>query len=212
MNRAMRLGSVFFIAALLLASLEFAASSTRAGNDGRGHDRDDDKKTSKFDKIIGRNARVLLEEGRRIFRFDTFGDEAFWGDTLRLHEAIAGAKNGGVGPGVSPRTALAVGLKVDSDALPKSLIAALKNGQVNLDDPATTLALLKLNAVRFVSLHSGRFPGAGNRQAVGWLAQPRLERGRHRQPGAKSATANGFAGSGRCHRPPRPGHLGAGQV
>ncbi len=147
MNRAMRLGSVFFIAALLLASLEFAASSTRAGNDGRGHDRDDDKKTSKFDKIIGRNARVLLEEGRRIFRFDTFGDEAFWGDTLRLHEAIAGAKNGGVGPGVSPRTALAVGLKVDSDALPKSLIAALKNGQVNLDDPATTLALLKLNAV-----------------------------------------------------------------
>lgn len=147
MNRAMRLGSVFFIAALLFASLEFTASSTRAGSDGRDNDRDDDKKNSKFDKVIAKNARVLLEEGRRIFRFDTFGDEAFWGDTLQLHKAIAGAKNGGVGPGVSPRTALAVGLKVDSEALPQSLIAALKKGQVNLDDPATTLALLKLNAV-----------------------------------------------------------------
>lgn len=147
MNRAMRLGSVFFIAALLFASLEFAASRVRAGGDGRADDRDNDKKSSKFDQVIRENARVLMDEGRRIFRFDTFGDQAFWGDTLQLHTAIAGAQNGGVGPGVSPRTALAVGLKVDSEALPKSLIAALKHGRVNLDDPATTLALLKLNAV-----------------------------------------------------------------
>jgi hypothetical protein len=48
---------------------------------------------------------------RKTFRFDTFGDEAFWGDTLKLHRAIAGSKLGGVGPGVSPRTALSVGLK-----------------------------------------------------------------------------------------------------
>jgi hypothetical protein len=93
------------------------------------------------------NALRMLNEGREIFRFDTFGDEAFWGDTLKLHQAIAGSKLGGVGGGVSPKTALAVGLKVDMDALPKELVKNLKAGKVNLDDPATTLALLKLNSV-----------------------------------------------------------------
>jgi hypothetical protein len=93
------------------------------------------------------DARALLVEGQRIFRFDTFGDEAFWGDTLQLHKAIIGAKNGGVGGGVSPKTALAVGLKVDVDALPNSLRKAIADGKVDLDDPATTIALLKLNAV-----------------------------------------------------------------
>ncbi|MGE5808577.1 MAG: hypothetical protein ACM32I_05590, partial [Nitrospirota bacterium] len=89
----------------------------------------------------------MVEEGRQVFRFDTFGDEAFWGDALKLHQAIAGSKLGGVGGGVSPKTALAVGLKVDMDALPKELVESLKAGKVNLDDPATTLALLKLNSV-----------------------------------------------------------------
>jgi len=89
----------------------------------------------------------LLMEGRRTFRFDTFGDETFWGDTLRLHEAIAGSALGGVGPGVSPRTALAVGLKVDVAALPRTLVEDLRAGRVDLDSPATTVALLKLNAV-----------------------------------------------------------------
>ncbi|HLO31760.1 MAG TPA: hypothetical protein VK249_21585 [Anaerolineales bacterium] len=89
----------------------------------------------------------LIAEGRHIFRFDTFGDEDFWGGALKLHQAIEGAQFGGVGPGVSPATALAVGLKVDVTALPKSLQSQLKKGQVNLDDPAVTLALLKLNAV-----------------------------------------------------------------
>ena len=92
-------------------------------------------------------ATRLFEQGKNIFRFDTFGDEAFWGGTLRLHQAIEGAKLGGVGPGVSPKTALAVGLKVDAQALPASLEQALAAGKVDLDDPATTLALLKLNAV-----------------------------------------------------------------
>ncbi|HEY6175649.1 MAG TPA: hypothetical protein VIX73_14420 [Kofleriaceae bacterium] len=81
------------------------------------------------------------------FRYDTFGDEAFWGGTLQLHQAIAGAANGGVGNGVSPRTALAVGLKVDVDALPRSLRDALRDGKVDLDDPASTLALLRTGAV-----------------------------------------------------------------
>lgn len=110
------------------------------------------------------NAAALLEEGRRTFREDTFGDEAFWGGTLRLHEAIAGADLGGVGPGVSPRTALAVGLKVDAEALPASLRAQLRRGEVDLDDPATTLALLELGAVVGVT---GFFDGQGRLSAVG---------------------------------------------
>jgi len=93
------------------------------------------------------NAVQKVQQGEQIFRFDTFGDETFWGDTLKLHQAIEGAKFGGVGPGVSPRTALAVGLKVDSDALPYSIVRGLKKGQGNLDDPGVTLALLKLDAV-----------------------------------------------------------------
>src|SRR5262249_18937413 len=100
-----------------------------------------------FDAEIASHAKALLEEGKKAFRFDTFGSEAFWGDALQLHKAIAGEKHGGVGPGVSPKTALSVGLKVDADALPESLKAQLAAGKVDLDDPATTIALLKLNAV-----------------------------------------------------------------
>jgi mono/diheme cytochrome c family protein len=109
-------------------------------------------------------AQQLFDQGRQIFRFDTFGDEAFWGDSLQLHQAIKGEALGGVGPGVSPKTALAVGLKVDSAALPESLKQALAAGQVNLDDPATTLALLKLNAV--VGL-KGFFEQDGTLRSVG---------------------------------------------
>jgi len=103
--------------------------------------------TRTFDAEIARHAQRMFEEGRQTFRYDTFGSEAFWGDALQLHTAIAGSKNGGVGPGVSPKTALSVGLKVDADALPAALKNQLKAGKVNLDDPATTIALLKLNAV-----------------------------------------------------------------
>ncbi len=103
--------------------------------------------SSGFDAVIAQNSQRMLERGRQIFRFDTFGDEAFWGDTLKLHQAIQGSKLGGVGQGVSPKTALSVGLKVDMDMLPADLVSQIKAGQVNLDDPATTLALLKLNAV-----------------------------------------------------------------
>src|ERR1043166_1256490 len=106
----------------------------------------------------------MLDEGKQTFRYDTFGDEAFWTDALQLNRALAGAKLGGVGPGVSPKTALAVGLKVDSDALPEPLIAKLKQGRVDLDDPATTAALLKLNAVVGVK---GTFKSDGTLQSVG---------------------------------------------
>ena len=100
-----------------------------------------------FDAEIARHVQTMVDEGRKAFRYDTFGSESFWGDTLQLHKAIAGEGNGGVGPGVSPKTALSVGLKVDSDALPDALKKQLAAGKVNVDDPATTVALLKLNAV-----------------------------------------------------------------
>jgi len=96
---------------------------------------------------VWQNAAKQLAEGRNTFRFATFGDEEFWGGALRLHEAIAGGANGGVGPGLSPEAALGLGLKVDVRALPDSLIAQLKAGEVKLDDPAVTVALLSLNAV-----------------------------------------------------------------
>ena len=105
------------------------------------------EKLTNFDAQIVENANDFLAEGRETFRFDTFGDEVFWGGALQLHQAIKGAALGGVGPGVSPSTALSLGLKVDVDALPQPLINKLKQGKVNLDDPATTVALLKLNAV-----------------------------------------------------------------
>src|SRR5215204_4734161 len=103
-------------------------------------------KAKKTDTVVA-DATQTLVQGRGIFRFDTFGDEAFWGDALRLHDAIQGAAFGGVGPGVSPRAALQLGLKVDSDALPKTMVKQLRQGRVDLDSPATTLALLKADSV-----------------------------------------------------------------
>jgi mono/diheme cytochrome c family protein len=81
----------------------------------------------------------LVAQGKQIFRFDTFGDEVFWTDTARLHEVIRNS--------VSPTTALEVGLKVDVDTLPQAIRDAIVNGQIDLDSPATTVALLKLGAV-----------------------------------------------------------------
>lgn len=83
-------------------------------------------------------ATISTTDGKSIFRFDTFGDEQLWTDTLQMQKAIAT---------VSPKTALSVGLKVDSDALPPEIVNALKAGKVNLEDPAVTIQLLKLNAV-----------------------------------------------------------------
>jgi hypothetical protein len=114
---------------------------------------DDTSRTNALPPESALDARALdvavaeIEKGRRIFRRDTFGNEAFWGGQLRLHEAIAGRANGGSGSGLSPKAALALGLKVDVNALPAELQTALRRGKVDLDSPATTLALLKLNAV-----------------------------------------------------------------
>lgn len=117
-----------------------------------------------YDALIHANANRMVEEGKQIFRFDTFGSEDFWGGKLRLHESIAGQKLGGVGGGVSPKAALSLGLKVDAEALPAALVAQIKAGQVDLDDPATTLALLKLNSVVGVT---GFFGDDGKLRSVG---------------------------------------------
>jgi len=87
---------------------------------------------------FGQDGVQTLRDGQRIFRFDTFGDEQLWTDVLRMHEAVAT---------VNPATALAVGLKVDVEALPAPVIAALQAGQVDLTNPAVTIELLRLNAV-----------------------------------------------------------------
>jgi len=116
------------------------------------------------DQLINQYAQRMIDQGRQIFRTDTFGSEAFWGDALQLHKAIAGEKNGGVGGGVSPKTALSVGLKVDADVLPAALKEQIKNGKVDLDDPATTLALLKLNAIVGVE---GLFDNGGRLRSMG---------------------------------------------
>ncbi|MGD2076722.1 MAG: hypothetical protein PVG38_17610 [Gammaproteobacteria bacterium] len=160
MYQRSKLAQILWHAILCLAFL--AAFSGHARADGRDHSPRRD-----LTAIDGHNllfAVRQLNQGRQIFRFDTFGDEAFWGDTLRLHEAIAGEANGGVGEGVSPATALALGLKVDVTALPPRLLNQLRHGRIDLDDPATTLALLKLDAVVGVT---GIFDEADNLLSMG---------------------------------------------
>jgi len=126
---------------------------------GNGHG----KPVVSHDPVIV-NAAAMITEGRQIFRFDTYGDEAFWGDTLLLHRAIEGTQFGGVGPGLAPSNALALGLKVDVDALPTKVVSDLKKGKVNLGDPGVTLALINADAVLGVR---ATFNTDGSLKAVG---------------------------------------------
>lgn len=150
------------VSTLAAVALTLAGAASAASDDAQAGVAADREADSHRD--LDAHTQRVLAEGRQTFRFDTFGDEAYWGDTIRLHQAIEGARFGGVGPGVSPRTALAVGLKVDVDALPSTLVQSLKSGQVDLDDPATTLALLKLKAVVGVT---GFFQPSGNLRSIG---------------------------------------------
>src|SRR4051794_21547429 len=99
-------------------------------------------------QAIAANSFYLLVEGRDTFRNDTFGDEAFWGGTLHLHEALAT---------LTPVQVLSLGVKVDSQALPPGTLADLRNGRLNLNDPSVTLDLLRADAVLGVK---GFFTGA----------------------------------------------------
>ncbi|HEY1250121.1 MAG TPA: hypothetical protein VGH97_02965 [Thermoanaerobaculia bacterium] len=155
MRRSVR--SFLLASAAVAAAVLLTAASSSGPSDPGVRPKDPDG-------AITQHALDALQQGRQTFRFDTFGDEAFWGDTLRLHEAIEGAAHGGVGPGLSPRAAIAAGLKVDVDALPSSVQSDFRLGRLNLDDPAVTLALLRANAVVGVT---GFFNGNGTLRSVG---------------------------------------------
>ena len=162
----------FFIAFLLVAACALALQGepTRhlAGRAlparAAAQSANSDSQSQSFQDQAQQTAIQLVNQGQQTFRFDTFGDESFWGDTLQLHRAIEGANLGGVGPGVSPATALSLGLKVDVSALPPNLVNALEHGKLNLNDPATTLALLKLNAVVGIT---GFFNEQGTLRSIG---------------------------------------------
>lgn len=115
----------------------------------------DQSATSSFLGSAEGNSTAMINQGRQTFRFDTFGDESFWGGQLNLHQTINH---------LTPRQALQLGLKVDSDALPPAVIQAIKKGTVNLNDPTVTLLLIKLNAVLGVK---GFFNGNGTLSSVG---------------------------------------------
>jgi len=116
-----------------------------------------------FNDAIEKNMKDLFEKGQAVFRFETFGDEAFWTDKLQLHKIIADEKHGGTGPGMTPKQALDLGLKVDLAILPKFLRRRIKEGKF-LDDPWVTLQLIKVNSVLGVV---GKFDGDGNLKSIG---------------------------------------------
>jgi hypothetical protein len=145
-----KLGTTLFLFTALLIAYKLTTIESAPADQSQAAGR-----LTAFDQQILQNASEMIKEGRQTFRFDTFGDQAFWGDTLRLHQAIATT---------TPRAALGLGLKVDVDALPQSLEEHLRLGKVNLDDPATTLSLLKLNAVVGVT---GFFNGGATLQSIG---------------------------------------------
>ena len=155
LGKFLRTGSHVLLALVVAgALLEIAQISLARTSSGGGG----------VDRANTATANHLFAHGRYVFRQATFGDQHFWGGTLRLHKSIEGAKLGGVGPGVSPKTALALGLKVDVTRLPAKVKDALRAGKVDLDDPATTLALLKLNSVVGVK---GFFKSNGSLRSVG---------------------------------------------
>src|SRR5918911_3162612 len=138
--------SKFLLASLLSAGLLVAACAGLT----KGVQTDPSVKAQQgqsFSDETDAYMKQLFDEGKKIFRHDTFGSEAFWGDQLQLQLAILGEKQGGVGPGISPKAALMLGLKVDEGAMPKAAIEMIKKGSTDLDEPKTTLALLKANAV-----------------------------------------------------------------
>ncbi len=152
--------SIFAIGVLVVFVLSLAAGCAKHDEQKSGTEGGTPVVASDTTTPSGR----LIAEGKQTFRYDTFGDEGFWGDALQLHNAIQGSAHGGVGDGVSPKTALSVGLKVDMDALPAALVAEIKAGKVNMEDVATTLALLKLNAIVGVT---GLFNEKGNLKSMG---------------------------------------------
>jgi hypothetical protein len=138
--------SRFTLACLLCGGL-LAAACAGLTNAGQTEPSGGAQQARSFSDQTDAYMKQLFDEGKKVFRHDTFGSEAFWGDQLHLHLAILGDKQGGAGGGISPRAALKLGLKVDEDALPPAAVDMIKRGSTDLDEPKTTLVLLKANAV-----------------------------------------------------------------
>ena len=135
----MRHETIFPAAVSVLIGLAFLVGvGLTTDEQGNAQAQASGKALSEDDRRIGAHGQRMIEEGRQIFRYDTFGDEQLWTEVLRMHEVIAT---------LNPATALAVGLKVDVEALPREIIAALRAGEVDLTNPAVTIELIRLNAV-----------------------------------------------------------------
>lgn len=116
-------------ASFALAALTACSSSTSSSGSSNGN----------IPQVVNAQDNRQIPAGMHIFRFDTFGDDRFWTKTAHLNDVIQTA--------VSPKVAFSVGLKVDADALTPDILAAIRSGKIDLNSPATTVALLKLNAV-----------------------------------------------------------------
>jgi hypothetical protein len=134
------------LSVIVMSQLIQCADATQAQNKQQAPAADD---------AVAANAKAMVDEGRQTFRFETFGDEAFWTDALQMQNAVKG---------LSPKAALAAGLKVDMDVIPADVAAAIKAGKVNLDDPAVTQTLLQINAVVGVK---GTFDANKNLVSIG---------------------------------------------
>jgi hypothetical protein len=142
------IGAASMVFALALVSAVWGRSPALTAHEFAGRSGDDIERNEPGDDEWKR-------DGQAIFRYDTFGDEQLWSSVLRMHEVIAT---------IPPTTALAVGLKVDVEALPREVIAALRAGQVDLTNPAVTVELLRLNAVVGVQ---GKVNDTGQLTSVG---------------------------------------------
>lgn len=151
---------VFSMMVMLVLTLSFIQCSTQKQT---RENPDDSAGTTSWNTAIQENANEMLDKGKAVFRFETFGDEAFWTDQLQLHKAIADAKHGGIGDGLTPEAALKAGLKVDLSIIPGPLKKQIQEGDF-LNTNATTLDLLRVNAVIGVV---GKFDGDGNLSSIG---------------------------------------------
>jgi hypothetical protein len=128
---------------LLMASMILVQCSTK---EKTRKTKDETGDPDSWGMSISDNAKDMLDKGKAVFRFETFGDEVFWTDKLQLHKALVSKEHGGIGDGITPKAALAAGLKVDLRLLPEVLKQKIKEGKF-LDDPLVTLELLRINAV-----------------------------------------------------------------
>lgn len=135
-NRTRRTNSSIRVATILIQAVAWLLTGCSPSSGSRG---DTTSAKASTDSQVSDNSAANPADGQHIFRFDTFGDEQFWTDTLHMEQVVAKS--------VDPTTALSVGLKVDMDALPAGVVDGIKKGAVDLKSPATTVTLLKLNAV-----------------------------------------------------------------